>query len=158
MPYQNDDKRTHTIWLHNDLILKLDHFSQLIDISRSRIVNKMINVAVEILEDIEKSSHILFAVVIHKLRKEFNQPKGTVMKPMSIWIEKDLVSRLDVLADTSSMTRSKLSVLIIGSCLNAISSSGKIHLLSIRKIIEELKVKLKNQYTDIFEKEIPPKD
>lgn len=62
-------------------------------------------------------------------------------KSVSLWMSKDLIKRLDAIADATGLTRSRLLLNIVTVGVEEVEAMDKLGLLKAAKLVQELREK-----------------
>ncbi|MFC1534148.1 ribbon-helix-helix domain-containing protein [Thermodesulfobacteriota bacterium] len=112
MPTEKGDKRSLSVWVKEDIEEKLDELSKETGIPKPKLTIDIINEGLKGLEGAAKLGFLQLAIVIRDLRdwvKNVEKEEKMEGKPMTIWVEKDLIERLEVMGDKSGLSKSKLA-------------------------------------------------
>ncbi|MFC1819896.1 ribbon-helix-helix domain-containing protein [Thermodesulfobacteriota bacterium] len=112
MPPEHGNKKSLSVWIKEDIEEKLDELSKKTGIPKPKLTIDIINEGLKGLEGAAKIGFLQLAIVLRDLRdwvKKAEKEEKLEGKPMTIWVEKDLIERLKVMGDKGGLSKSKLA-------------------------------------------------
>jgi len=157
MPAEKGNKKTLSFWLDNDSAIKIKQIVEKSDISRSKIVGNIIEIYTKELWFYHKLGFIPLVIVIRniaeKIKKPKTEPKEQGGQAITIWIDKDVYSRIEKIAEMAGLKISKLVNNQIRLALSEFKILEKFGVAHHSQIFKDLGENAKNRFKAAIEKE-----
>ena len=157
MPAETADKKAVSVWMEVRTVERLKKILKKADIPRNVLLSNTLWMATKELEAYEKFYAMAVGLVLRNTLEKFGVYKLKMGKEggqtVSIWVDKELVERIDRLADRAGMTRSKLIRNMIEVSLEELELIGKFGMLHHSQIIKKARKKLSDDFREALVKE-----
>ena len=157
MPAEKGNKKTLSFWLDKESASKIKQIVEISDISRSKLVGNIIELYTRELWFYHKLGFVPLAIVIRniaeKIKKHKTKPKGKNGQAITIWIDKDIYSKIEKIADLAGLNISKLANNQIQLALSEFKILEKIGVAHHSQIFKDLGKNAKNRFKAAIKKE-----